>query len=775
LNQNPLDLPKYLRTIRPMSDVVAGILLFLALLGAVFFSFQLVTTLVRFGKIPADWDIRCVTTATLVSLLLILVVEALSLLRLLSAFGLAAGWMIVSALLHRARQNLEQESQSDPVTSPPLPPQAADWTMEEKSLRQGIAWTLAGLFAIAFWTAPTVLDPITFDLTRALHWTQNESVAHFATHDLRQLQAPPFPAFALLHAFLFSKGDQLAPLVPWAALLLTVIAVSTLSGQLSHRLPQHALTRTAKLWSGILTLCLLLALSAVFPNAINFFGTFWIVSLALFGLLLISAPGNIVYATGLGSAFAFSILSNEHLGLPALALGAIVLFIAIKRTSIARMRLLAAFAATAVVLAAPHYLRNLQLFSTITASLPLSFQSQLILLVLIVPFFAFVIARKLGNAAKIALAVVLAFVALASILLNPTRPILGADFFFENRERQRFHGALNLYEPAARAVDDIFISGSTNVALLIRNSSDALAKIDYAVWALFTDRGFEHPLHHVGATNLSARLAAPPPIQALLTSSSNTTEISNYKLIYGPIAAYWTELDSRWIELSHTKPAQRILSSTNQELLEFGENFTTTLSSRVARQGVITLETAFGDRQGLLRTSTVLSVKTPAGFTTTSRSTNAFHTIEIPVPPGQTEIRLTPAFKPSADVVLALRSWTWYPTEQPLPFIYISEVTSPTTVLEPGTLIIGPSSDLTIQLISGAVGVVDLQFFAPRTDAAPLQIANEVFQTNITFRTNTAVARIPVQRGTNRFTAANPSTNTLLLDRIEPRFRDFVE
>src|SRR6185503_9566306 len=112
-------------------------------------------------------------------------------------------------------------------------------------------------------------------------------------------------------------------------LLLALVAISALTGRLAHRLSPEAL-RTAKLWSATLAIFLLLALNVVFPNSVNFLGAFWIVSLALFGLLLISSPGNIVYAIGLGASLALSILSNENLALALLILAVIILLISVR-------------------------------------------------------------------------------------------------------------------------------------------------------------------------------------------------------------------------------------------------------------------------------------------------------------------------------------------------------------------------------------------------------------------------------------------------------------
>jgi hypothetical protein len=757
-----------------MADVIAGMVLFLALLSAAVLSFRLVGTLVCLGKIRSDWEIQCAATAVLFASLLVIVVEWISLLQVLSAFGLAAGWIFASFLIHIAHQHLAQKVPAGTNSPGFFPPESADWTAEEKVLCQGMVWTLAVLFVISFFAAPTTRDPLTQDLTRVLYWIQNGSAAHFATHDLDQIRSAPFPAFVLLHAYLLSDSDQLAGLVPWISLVLSLIFLRALTGCLARRLsktPPAASLRNAKVWTATLSLCVLLAVAAVFPTFIDLMSVFWIVSITLFGLLLISAPGNLAYALGLAASLALSVLSNEDLALAALLLALIFLVISAARPSGARIRIPLVFTLTAVVLAAPHHRRNLEVFGTAFA-LP-AIYSQLTFLILLVPLVALAVASKFNRPIKIVLAAVLGLMALASIFLNPARPILGSDFLFQNRERQRFLGASRLYEPATEAVNDILISGSTNVALHIQSPDDALARIEYAVWSMFGDRGFDR-LYHVGATNVTARLSNPPEIQALLTSSASSDEINKYKLSYGPLRAFWTELDSRWIQLTQLSPdrTHRILSSTNQELLQFDGN-SATLSCRVARQGVLTLEGGFGDRKGLLKFPTALSLKSRAGFVTTSRSTNALHLVEIPIPPGQTEINLNPAFRPPEDTVFALRSWSWYPTEQPLPFIYISKMTSPASALEPNTIIVGNGSDLTIEFVSGAVGVIDLQFYASGVDNAPLDLVKAAFRTNVTFRAGTAIARLPIERGTNHFTVS--STNALLLDRIEPRFRDFLE
>jgi hypothetical protein len=113
------------------------------------------------------------------------------------------------------------------------------WLPSVRSL--GLAeWGLAGgcllLLSLAALCAvrmpPHNGDSLMYHLPRQLRWLQQGSVAHFPTHDLRQLQMPPYAEFAGLHLMILVGNDSWVNLVQWLALLQTMVAVSLIAREL---------------------------------------------------------------------------------------------------------------------------------------------------------------------------------------------------------------------------------------------------------------------------------------------------------------------------------------------------------------------------------------------------------------------------------------------------------------------------------------------------------------------------------------------------------------
>lgn len=57
--------------------------------------------------------------------------------------------------------------------------------------------TLVGF--VAWISPPNNWDSMTYHMSRVMHWIQNQSVAHYPTHILRQLHMTPWSEYAILH------------------------------------------------------------------------------------------------------------------------------------------------------------------------------------------------------------------------------------------------------------------------------------------------------------------------------------------------------------------------------------------------------------------------------------------------------------------------------------------------------------------------------------------------------------------------------------------------
>lgn len=96
----------------------------------------------------------------------------------------------------------------------------------------GISLILAVTGLIAVISPPNNWDSLIYHLTRVMHWVQNQSVAHYATHEIKQLYQSPWAEYAIAHVYILTGGDQLVNLVQWLSMAGCVVGTSLLARQL---------------------------------------------------------------------------------------------------------------------------------------------------------------------------------------------------------------------------------------------------------------------------------------------------------------------------------------------------------------------------------------------------------------------------------------------------------------------------------------------------------------------------------------------------------------
>lgn len=122
------------------------------------------------------------------------------------------------------------------------------WSLRRAGPTAGIRWPTftaweSGVLAIsalivivtgfvALYSAPNTWDSMTYHLPRMMHWAQNGSVAHYPTHEPRQLYLGPWTEVAATHFQILGGDDRGARLLQWLAMTSSLLAVSTIAGQL---------------------------------------------------------------------------------------------------------------------------------------------------------------------------------------------------------------------------------------------------------------------------------------------------------------------------------------------------------------------------------------------------------------------------------------------------------------------------------------------------------------------------------------------------------------
>jgi hypothetical protein len=94
---------------------------------------------------------------------------------------------------------------------------------------------LAGLavFLLALVTTPNNWDSMTYHLSRIAAWTQNRSVAHYATNCLREIASPVLAEFVNLHVYILCRGsDQFVNLLQAVSYLTCAYVVGAIAKRL---------------------------------------------------------------------------------------------------------------------------------------------------------------------------------------------------------------------------------------------------------------------------------------------------------------------------------------------------------------------------------------------------------------------------------------------------------------------------------------------------------------------------------------------------------------
>lgn len=152
-------------------------------------------------------------------------------------------------------------------------------------LRDG--WLILGLTAvfvaatgvIALIGAPNNVDAMTYHLPRVMHWIQNQSVAHYATYNQRQLYEGPWSEFAIMHLQLLSGSDQFSNMVQWFSMLGATLGVSLLAARLG-------LDRRGQIFAALFTATLPMGILQSQTNQTDYVVSFWIVCLAYYTMTL---------------------------------------------------------------------------------------------------------------------------------------------------------------------------------------------------------------------------------------------------------------------------------------------------------------------------------------------------------------------------------------------------------------------------------------------------------------------------------------------------------
>jgi len=164
-----------------------------------------------------DWRRSILSAALFWAAILTAMTEVLSVFSLISPPYVLGGWLIVNLLMIFYLSRLSSPRQ----VPQQLQELARDWskTLEDNPFIRFCLICLLPLLGLSLLVAliapPNNWDSMTYHMARVMYWMQHQSVAHYPTHNPRQLDSPPWSSFAIMHLQLLSGGDRFANLVQW--------------------------------------------------------------------------------------------------------------------------------------------------------------------------------------------------------------------------------------------------------------------------------------------------------------------------------------------------------------------------------------------------------------------------------------------------------------------------------------------------------------------------------------------------------------------------------
>lgn len=235
------------------------------------------------------------------------------------------------------------------------------------------------ILGLAIYTVPYNWDSMTYHLSRIVQWTQNKSVAHYATADVRQVTSPPLAEFINLQVYILNgKKDNLFNLLQCTSFITNAGLIYSITKQLGGK--KHYC------WlSVLLFVSMPIAFGEALTTQVDHFSTMWLLIFVYFLLDILDIKyqlrlnrENISNVIILSSCIAFGYLAKPSILFAMVFFALWLLGVCIYRKDKVKDILLMIVVAVAIIVfvISPEVLRNLISFGAISA--PIAGARQLI-------------------------------------------------------------------------------------------------------------------------------------------------------------------------------------------------------------------------------------------------------------------------------------------------------------------------------------------------------------------------------------------------------------
>ncbi len=304
-----------------------------------------------FYKVRADLRSSFLFAAVVWGTYLVGTTELLSLFKWIAFWPLVAAWSapLVAALIVWTRRvgNPKELFQRFDVSKIPR---------FELGLLLGICLIALLVGLIASVAPPTNWDSMTYHMARVMHLIQDQSVADYPTHILRQLFLNPGSEFIFMLFQILSGTDRLANLVQWFSMIGSCLGVSLIARLLGAG-------RRGQIFSAAISMTIPMGILQGSSTQNDYAAAFWMVCFVYF-LIVLKSETNFKNALFAGASLGLAVLTKATIYLFGLPFIIWLLFPVLKTDRGQAARILATLAGMALVLNLGHYVRNTSLFGS---------------------------------------------------------------------------------------------------------------------------------------------------------------------------------------------------------------------------------------------------------------------------------------------------------------------------------------------------------------------------------------------------------------------------
>lgn len=251
---------------------------------------------------PSDWRHALLLGSAVGATLVVAITEGLSLVSRFQRGWVLAAWIAVvaGAAFHRVRLRALRPPAGGAVPSPRAP----RWSALDSVMLVTIGLYCALLAIVAISYPPNNYDSMTYHMARVAHWIQAQSVAFYPTGVMMQVRGAPFAEYAIAHLQLLARGDRLANLVQWYAMVVSAVGASAIAAEFGA-------TRRRQIAAALFTISLPMGILQATSTQNDYVVAAWMVCFVVFALRFALEPQSWPHVVAMGLSLGLAVLTKQ--------------------------------------------------------------------------------------------------------------------------------------------------------------------------------------------------------------------------------------------------------------------------------------------------------------------------------------------------------------------------------------------------------------------------------------------------------------------------------